>query len=74
MSVFLPPGATAIVMNYYNTARNTSTQVTRTQKESRHLPDRGAAEVFCIFQNACMRERRCKQHQKKAAEAHAQVQ
>lgn len=28
VSVFLPPGATAIVMNYYNTAKKTSTQVT----------------------------------------------
>ncbi|EIE23246.1 hypothetical protein COCSUDRAFT_63602 [Coccomyxa subellipsoidea C-169] len=27
VSVFLPPGGTAIVMNYYNTARNTSTQM-----------------------------------------------
>ncbi|BDA50234.1 hypothetical protein COCOBI_15-3630 [Coccomyxa sp. Obi] len=27
VSVFMPPGATAIVINYYNTAKNTSTQM-----------------------------------------------
>jgi hypothetical protein len=31
VSVFLPPGGTAIVMNYFNTAKNTSTQVRVTE-------------------------------------------